>query len=376
MEEAAMKRSSQILAVLAILLASGAARADYVITDLGIQSDAAAINRFGQVAGSTTFAGSQFAHAFLYNNGIKQDLGTLAGGMYSSVAYAINNSGQVVGISNLTPTVTHAFLYSGGAMRDLGTLGGVYSTATGINAAGQVVGYATLDPSPNTTTLHAFLYSGGVMRDLGTLGGSVSFANGINDAGQIVGRSTIRGDTADHAFLYSSGAMRDLGTLGGNSSVATAINNLGHVVGYSDTATETHAFLYSDGVLHDLGTLGGISSHALALNDSGAVVGFATTAAGDQRAFLFSDGALVDLNSLLPSGSSWQLLEATGINDSGQIVGNGIFNGQTHGFLLTPQAPAPVPEPGTLSLVAAALGGLFAYGAMCRKINDQCQMPV
>jgi probable HAF family extracellular repeat protein len=355
-----MKLYTRFLAVLIILLGpTVGARADYVITDLGTfggtHSEATAINRIGQVVGLATYPGSQIGHAFLYSNGVKQDLGTIGGvtGAFS-IATALNNSGQVVGNSNVTSVGIHAFLYSNGAMRDLGTLGGAFSNATGINNAGQVAGFA--EHNPASLTSHAFLYSGGVLHDLGTLGGSVSNAFGINDAGQVVGRSTIRGDTDIHAFLYSNGVMQDLGTLpGAINSVAYAINNLGQVVGYAG-----HAFLYVNGVLHDLGTLGGNASTALALNDSGAVVGWANNAAGAQRAFLYSGGALVDLNSLLPPGSGWELLEATGINDSGQIVGNGVINGQTHGFLLSPQVLATVPEPGTLALLATALGGLLA----------------
>jgi probable HAF family extracellular repeat protein len=362
-----MKSSSRILAILAVLL-GGVARADYVITDLGTFggtiSSATAINSLGQVVGDAWLPGNVTSHAYLYSNGVKLDLGTLAGPGFShaqSIATALNNSAQVVGNSNLTNVGVHAFLYSGGVMRDLGTLGGTYSNATGINSTGQVAGISYFNPA--STNSHAFLYSGGVMRDLGTLGGRESFAYGINDAGQVVGNSLIPGDIAFHAFLYSNGIMRDLGTLGGNNSFATAINNNGHIVGYADVGRESHALLYSGGVMYDLGTLGGNSSTALALNDSDQVAGWSFDIAGAQRAFLYSGGILVDLNSLLPPGSGWELLQATGINDSGQIVGYGTINGQTHGFLLTPQAPATVPEPGTLALLAVALGGFLA----CRR---------
>jgi probable HAF family extracellular repeat protein len=45
---------------------------------------------------------------------------------------------------------------------------------------------------------------------------------------------------------------------------------------------------------------------------------------------------MTDLNDLLPNGSGWTLAEATAINNSGQVVGVGVHNGQNHAFLLTP----------------------------------------
>jgi hypothetical protein len=43
-----------------------------------------------------------------------------------------------------------------------------------------------------------------------------------------------------------------------------------------------------------------------------------------------------NLNDLLINDSGWTLNEATAINDKGQIVGNGVHNGNKCAFLLTP----------------------------------------
>jgi probable HAF family extracellular repeat protein len=82
------------------------------------------------------------------------DLGTLPGG-YESIAYGINNRGQVVGYSTTASGEYHAFLWEDGEMTDLGTLGGAYSVAYGINSRGQVVGYSASASGEN----HAVLWS-------------------------------------------------------------------------------------------------------------------------------------------------------------------------------------------------------------------------
>jgi probable HAF family extracellular repeat protein len=126
------------------------------------------------------------------------------GGAYSG-AYAINDSGQVVGYSYTTGNaVMHAFLYSGGVMTDLGTLGGSHSQAYAINDSGQVVGYAH---TTGNAAMHAFLYSGGVMTDLNDLiaplsGWELFRATGINDLGQIVGYGAFD-DVGPRAFLLT-----------------------------------------------------------------------------------------------------------------------------------------------------------------------------
>jgi probable HAF family extracellular repeat protein len=280
-----------------------------------------------------------------------QDLGTLGG--VNSVANGINNSGQVVGSFTNSQGNSRAFLFTGGAMREVGTLGGDSSNANGINDAGQIVGTAQLAAaSPGQVMAsHAFLDSNGTLQDLGTLGGASSAGNGINASGMVVGESDRTTTCTEspcpdrHAFLFSNGRMQDIGSLGGFST-AFAINNAGQIVGESLAGGNTHAFLFVAGKMTDLGTVNGGNSSARAINNAGQIVGFTSNPGApilfppqDNHAMIFteSDNKMRDLNTLIPANSGWVLLSANGINDSGQIVGEGIHNGNSgSAFLLTP----------------------------------------
>ena len=85
----------------------------------------------------------------------------------------------------------------------------------------------------------------------------------------------------------------------------------------------------------DLGTLPGTTySKAYDINSLGQVVGHSIIPYESYRAFVWTptahgeDGTMLDLNSLLdPStGVGWNLHTATGINDRGQIVGDGYYD--------------------------------------------------
>jgi len=80
----------------------------------------------------------------------------------------------------------------------------------------------------------------------------------------------------------------------------------------------------------DLGELLGGSSHATGINNSGQVVGyFSTNGAINFRAFLYSNGSIQDIGTLGGTDS-----EATGINDNGQVVGfSDTINEAYHAFL-------------------------------------------
>jgi probable HAF family extracellular repeat protein len=273
----------------------------YGITDLGTlggtSSVATALNHSGQIVGSAYLPGNTASHAFLWQNGAMTDLGGL-GGTHCG-ANAINDSTQVVGEgetgaidANGLP-VRRAFLWQSGTMVDLGALGGPSSAARGMNSAGQVVGDAT------TTTLdvngipiwHAFVWQGSLMTDLNNLlpagsGWVLNYAGGINDNGQVVGEGFFNGQ--DRAYLYDlgSGTIMNLGTLDGPRSAANAINSGGQVAGWaSNSKGNVHAFRYSSGAMTDLGTLsGGNYSVAYGITTVDQVVGHANFS-GSGRTF-------------------------------------------------------------------------------------------
>lgn len=317
----------------------------FTIADLGTlgggSSTARCVNDLAQVAGSSLTTGG-VEHAFLFSDGKLIDLGTQRD--TSSTAWGINNQGHVVGQFLTAPHGSqHAFLYSGGKMVDLGTLGGLSSAAAGINDSDQATGYSFTSVQgysliTGIVATHTFVYSGGRMSDLGTLGGATSAGSGINAAGQVVGSSFTTNNAARHAILYSEGRRIDLGTLGGLNSFGNGINALGQVVGNSFVSGNSafRAFLWTGGSMVSLNTLGGANSSANGINALGQIAGESDAAPGVQHAFLWQEGELIDLNTRIPSGSGWELSRALSVSDGGEIAGEGLRNGETHAFLLTP----------------------------------------
>jgi probable HAF family extracellular repeat protein len=297
-------------------------------------SIATAINNAGQITGTFIDAAGGRT-GFVYSGGTVTPL--MVAGVDTTypnaLTDAIGPSGQVqiVGTSRAAGVPSFlATMGSAGQQTAVG-IGDDTTSATGINAAGQVVGQSSFGGS-----YQAFLRNtDGVINPLGTLGGSFSYAAAINDAGQVVGRSARTSGPA-HAFLYSGGQMTDLGALSAkDESDAVAINQQGAVVGSSRGSDGTsRAFLYRNGRMVDI-TPGVTASVANGINNSLQVVGSLDAGGTAPAGFIYSpSGRAVDLNGFLRNANGIQVLDAIAINERGQIAALSV---DRRALLLTPQ---------------------------------------
>jgi probable HAF family extracellular repeat protein len=333
------------LAVCFVAAPAGTASAATAI-DLGTlggpSSEAFAINESGDVVGTAQSGPERHWQAFSWTQeGGMVNLGSELGGRESK-ARGVNNRGEVIG--DLDSGGEQALLWSPGEMvLELGTFPGSTTDRSGasiINQSGAVAGGA----ATSSGAFQAFLWTRERgMRDLGTLGGETSFPFAINDAGQVVGASEPEPPppyNEDMAFSWTeSGGMVDLGTFGGRESRATAVNEGGEVAGHADgEGAHGYAFVWTKGSgLTNLGTLDGANeSWANAINDPGEVVGWSYLpphgSPAKRNAFLWSPGGgMVDLN---PAGSEAES-EASAINDAGEVAGWITAGGTRNAFIWT-----------------------------------------
>lgn len=313
-------------------IAAQQAASEYEVIDLGSlplpagpAGEALDINNQGQVVGwsgpGTPMPGGRVAHAFVWENGVMTDLGSLGGSR--GFGLFINNRGQVAGSRAIGGGRVEGFLWEHGVEQTLGDLGGGMTRPSGLSESGVVVGSSTTAAGAT----HAFLWRDGVLQDLGTLGGDQSEAFAVNNDGLVVGESrTAGGET--HAFLWDASGLHDLGTLSGTFSTARGISNAGAVTGQSADATGAlHAFWWRDGLMQDLGTLGGAFETSIGrfVNSAGQVAGEAfDRETGAQRGVFWDQDGIHDLGTPAPSSSSRTFV--AGLNARGQVTGVSSLN--------------------------------------------------
>lgn len=335
-----------LMAAAASLVSIAPAEAATTVVDLGLlpggsYASARAINTGGGIVGMVTDSAGAFKQA-RFAGGSATLLASSCCASSLAAPLALNDSGEAVGWGRVYGSLSDpAYWNAAGVTVPLQPIAG--STGTGIRAydinnSGVIVGS---DVKPSTAfgappEYHGVVWNRGTLvRDLGFLGQAASglsnatFAQGINDAGDIVGEAVVGMDR--HAFLWRGGAFTDLGP-----GSALDINSTGLVLGYAPGLIPA---TWTGTVRKNLPALGGGTTaygHTVTdLNNGGDIVGFAPATTGplQDTAVLWRGGKAINLGRA-PGGT---VSRAYGINDAGQIVGEGnvVAGGPMHALMWT-----------------------------------------
>lgn len=370
----------------ALAAEAAATRMQYEITVLtntlgGALTVPNGIDHRGWTAGWSNVPGDARREAVLWRGTELVPLGTL-GGPNSAVQWpGQSRHRMIVGIAELDtddprrenwscsaffPSVTHkvcrGFMWENGEMTALPTLGGTHGFAAGVNAHGQIVGWAETaveDPTcvaPQQLQFRAVLWEPRLRtkRELRPWpGDSTSAATAINDRGQAVGISGACDDavgkfSAMRAVMWDGTQVIDLGNLGGEAwHTPMAINERGEVVGFSNPTGVVrgtflpHAFKWtSQSKMVGLDLLPGSTyAQAFGINAHGRVVGRSCGGAAGCRAVLWHGTRVIALQSLVAPDFPHVLSAARDVNDQGIITGNLVEagTGRVLGFVAVPR---------------------------------------
>ncbi len=286
--------------------------------------------------------------------------------------YSLTNNGLVAGGSMGSGATVHAVLFYKGQTGDLATpgLGGQNSNAFSANERGQAVGQAET---------------------------STPDPNGEDFCGFKAQGLPVAGVTC-LPFLWQYAVMTPLPTLGGSNGTAFEVNRSGAVAGWAENATvdpncpapqklQFKPVIWQDGEVQALPTSSGDPEGiASGINDSGQVVGASGTCAGlgpvtgvylqPLHALLWETGTVTDLGNLGGTGQGMGII-AHGINNQGQVVGFSDLRGNAnfHAFLWT--SGTGMQDLGTLSgdvnslAIAVNDAGVVVGGSLDASFNPR-----
>jgi probable HAF family extracellular repeat protein len=342
------------------------------LSNIGVDeySYASSINELGQVTVVSTFySPERSGSAFLWQNGVTTDLGEIGVG----AAFDINNAGQVIGHSYIDG-VAKPFIWQNGIRTDLGVSDNGY--ALKINEAGQVLGIGW--GSNYNTNYYGFVWQNGIITNFSGFNGDNVIVRNINEAGQVLAYS-YRDIFSYDPFVWQNGTITEV-LPQTDDPFSSDMNESGQIVGSAKTSdNRNEAFIWENGTMKKLVDVSlpervnlGISPYDI--NNNGQVIGsFGLDIYGEyvNSSFLWENGEAVDLKNLIAPNSGWERLFARKINNKGQIVGDGHFQGQYRGFIMTPtdmvidpesiaDTVESIPEPSSIIGSILGIGSLVA----------------
>lgn len=260
--------------LLVLLLATAAAAqspAGYTYTTVNfpgaILTQCHSINNSGWLAGQYTDAAG-LTHGFTQVSGAFNSI-DFPGAVLTQVQ-SINSSRGLAGFYVDSSGLTHGFVEINGTLTTLDVPGAFRTQAYGMNDTGVVVGGYTDAIGEHGFSFNGVKYS---ILNLGTENFTV--ATGINDAGQIIGYYSSKGGNTI-GFLDSNGVITTISTNNNAVTEPLGINSSGLIVGIEGTQTTFQSFMFQNGrfLQVPLKVPSSFITQAEDVNDSGHVVGW------------------------------------------------------------------------------------------------------
>jgi hypothetical protein len=317
----------------------------YHVTYLGKDIEGERLNASGQVAAVDRSRGKGSFVPAVWSNGVVFDLADT--GYKGGGAFAINDSGVAGGDLN-GKGFDHAALWP--ETDQFVDLGGLFKSKTsfvlGINNQGDCAMTAIVQDGALFGQRTFFARGCTNPQNIGQIGGNYTFVTRINNQDQMAGYTQLnQTQTLQRAYIWTNGTMNLIGVCRNyTSSGALGLNDSGHAVGFCSTGNGTPfgGFYYDGTQMIRIGTLGGKQSEAWGINGADVIVGWSQTASKANHAFVLDRGAvphkLHDLQTMLDSsGAGWVVDRGIDINDAGQILVHGTFQGLKDQYaILTP----------------------------------------
>lgn len=287
-------------------------------------------------------------------------------GHSSLSARAINNAGQVIGVSYGSPINNQTpVIYSPGAgVQPLPQPPGyAYSVPYDINDQGVIVGYAQTTWSDEMNPV-AWKLAGGAFTMLPLR----TYANGVNNLGTVVGRACLSGTSLTCFFEHGAAGFATFGTTSGYASTGWRFIDINDAeqmaLGHYTAALERRE---ADGSLTPLPSAPPpyVRAFIWAINEPGQIIGRYEYNVGTQyysRAFRWTQGVGAEI-----IGITNYHVRPKGLNNLGQVVGEsgGNENSYLDMWLWTPERGnediEPLIEP-TLQIVVTGVAGINDAG--------------
>ena len=220
--------------------------------------------------------------------------------------------------------------------------GATSTAALGINHYNTVVGTASIGIGPQFGFIR---WPNGTFSKVNIPGSASTVLQGRNDNGDMVGFYTAA--NAMHGFIIKGNTTQMVNFPGQSFTALLSINNYGSTVGFVDTSNAQDGLKrWANGSFVKIQYPKSTATEATGINDSGVIVGVeaADSGPGTMIAFALINGKFQQIND--PSASNLSTF-VSGISNSQVIVGTGYTNPSlaSHGFRIVNGTLQKLPLP-------------------------------